>query len=153
MQRRAFAVLFSIALFVLALPLAATAQAAPTTLTTDATDTATLPDGMISDTATLSGATNDATGTISFTLYGPFTGNDASTDVCDAAHQVTTLPASFSNIALGTVNAQGDYVVESPEFEPTEVGRYQWIASYSGDDKNEPSTTLCRDDDEASVVS
>jgi len=121
-------------------------------LTTQATTPVTLGD-LISDTATLAGATSDATGTITFTLYGPY---DASvdpateqTDPCAAGDLVFT----SDPIDIGTADAQGNYVVESPEFEPTEVGRYQWIASYSGDDKNEPSTTLCRDDDEASVVS
>jgi len=108
---------------------------------------------LISDTATLAGATSDATGTITFTLYGPY---DASvdpateqTDPCAAGDLVFT---SDPIDIVGTADAQGNYVVESPEFEPPEVGRYQWIASYSGDDKNEPSTTLCRDADEASVV-
>jgi hypothetical protein len=121
-------------------------------LTTQATTPVTLSDP-ISDTATLAGATSDATGTITFTLYGPY---DASidpateqTDPCAAGDLVFT---SDPPIDIGTADAQGNYVVESPEFEPTEVGRYQWIASYSGDDKNEPSTTLCRDADEASVV-
>jgi hypothetical protein len=121
-------------------------------LTTVATTPVTLGD-LISDTATLVGATSDATGTITFTLYGPY---DASvdpateqTDPCAAGDLVFT----SDPIDIGTADAQGNYVVESPEFEPTEVGRYQWIASYSGDDKNEPSTTLCRDANEASVVS
>jgi hypothetical protein len=121
-------------------------------LTTQATTPVTLSDP-ISDTATLAGATSDATGTMTFTLYGPY---DASidpateqTDPCAAGDLVFT---SDPPIDIGTADAQGNYVVESPEFEPTEVGRYQWIASYSGDDKNEPSTTLCRDADEASVV-
>jgi hypothetical protein len=124
----------------------------PTTLTTTATTEVTLGD-LISDMATLAGATSDATGTITFTLYGPY---DASvdpateqTDPCAAGDLVFT----SDPIDIGTADTEGNYVVESPEFEPLEVGRYQWIASYSGDDKNEPSTTLCRDADEASVVS
>jgi hypothetical protein len=127
-------------------------EGATPVLTTQATTPVTLGDP-ISDTATLAGATIGATGTITFTLYGPY---DASvdpateqTDPCAAGDLVFT---SDPPIDIGTADAQGNYVVESPEFEPTEVGRYQWIASYSGDDKNEPSTTLCRDADEASVV-
>lgn len=121
-------------------------------LTTQATTQVTLGD-LISDTATLAGATSDATGTITFTLYGPYEASvdpaTEQTDPCAAGDLVFT----SDPIDIGTADAQGNYVVESPEFEPTEVGRYQWIASYSGDDKNEPSTTLCRDDGEASVVS
>jgi hypothetical protein len=126
-------------------------EGATPVLTTVATTQVTLGD-LISDTATLAGATSDATGTITFTLYGPY---DASvdpatelTDPCAAGDLVFT----SDPIDIGTADTEGNYVVESPEFEPTEVGRYQWIASYSGDDKNEPSTTLCRDADEASVV-
>jgi hypothetical protein len=122
------------------------------TLTTVATTQVTLGD-LVSDTATLAGATSDATGTITFTLYGPYDASvDPATeqsDPCAAGDLVFT----SDPIDIGTADAQGNYVVESPEFEPPEVGRYQWIASYSGDDKNELSTTLCRDDDEASVVS
>src|SRR5918994_2061664 len=72
MHRWFFAALFSAALLVVALPLAASAQAA-TTLTTDATD-AGLPSGTINDVATLdlSNAPAGTTGTIEFKLYGPF---------------------------------------------------------------------------------
>jgi hypothetical protein len=63
-----------------------------------------------------------------------------------------TLPATFSNIALGTANAQGQYVVQSPEYEPTAVGRYQWVASYSGDTNNKAVSTPCNDTGEQSVV-
>jgi RTX calcium-binding nonapeptide repeat (4 copies) len=120
-------------------------------LTTLATTDVTLG-SPISDTATLSGATSDATGTITFTLYGPYDASvDPATeqsDPCAAGEVVDT----SDPIDIGPADAQGNYVVESPEFEPTVVGRYQWIASYSGDDKNEASTTLCRDAGEASVV-
>jgi hypothetical protein len=123
------------------------------TLTTVATTQVTLGD-LISDTATLAGATSDATGTITFTLYGPYDASvDPATELTDPCAAGDLVFTSDPPIDIGTADAQGNYVVESPEFEPTEVGRYQWIASYSGDDKNEPSTTLCRDADEASVVS
>src|SRR5829696_10455891 len=46
-------------------------------LTTQATTPVTLGDP-ITDTATLSGATSDATGTMTFKLYGPFTDADRS---------------------------------------------------------------------------
>lgn len=122
------------------------------TLTTVATTQVTLGE-LISDTATLAGATSDATGTITFTVYGPYDASvDPATELTDPCAE-GDLVFTSDPIDIGTADAQGNYVVESPEFEPLEVGRYQWIASYSGDDKNEPSTTLCRDDDEASVVS
>ena len=54
-----------------------------TTLTTDSTDSVTLTNA-ISDTATLTGATANATGGITFSLYGPFTNADPTTDTCVA---------------------------------------------------------------------
>ena len=125
----------------------------PTTLTTTATTEVTLGD-LISDMATLAGATSDATGTITFTLYGPYDASvDPATELTDPCAAGDLIFTSDPPIDIGTADTEGNYVVESPEFEPPEVGRYQWIASYSGDDKNESSTTLCRDADEASVVS
>jgi hypothetical protein len=122
-----------------------------TTLTTAATATATLG-SPIKDTATLTGATTTpvAGGTMSFKVYGPFTGAVAD-DVCDAAHDVT--PASgFSLIPLVGPDANGTYTATSPNFTPTAVGRYQWVASYTGDANNAASTTLCKDANEASIV-
>jgi len=134
---------------------------APTTptLTTDATDTATLPDGTISDVATLSDATNDATGTITFSAYGPFDpATDPTTDVCD---ETTLAYESPDPVDIGSPDAtSGNYVVSSDDpavttddFVPTEAGRYQWVASYSGDDTHEPVTSECNAENEQSVVS
>jgi hypothetical protein len=89
----------------------------------------------ISDTKTLSGGTNPA-GTITFTLYGP---ND---DFC-------TLGAIFTSPPV-TVNGNGDY--GSGPYTPTAAGTYRWIAAYSGDGSNAPSTTLCNDLNESVVV-
>ena len=120
------------------------------TLVTDADDSATLPDVTIGDTATLSGATSDATGTITFTAYGPFTNPDASTDTCDEANLVYT----SDPIDIGSPNPQGEYTVSNaPPFTPTDAGRYQWVASYtSGDDNNTDVSTECKDANEQSVV-
>jgi hypothetical protein len=89
----------------------------------------------ISDTKTLSGGTNP-TGTITFYLYGP---ND---DFC-------TLGAIFTSPPV-TVNGNGDY--GSGPYTPTAAGTYRWIAAYSGDGSNAPSTTLCNDLNESVVV-
>jgi len=122
------------------------------TLTTEADATAALG-GTISDTATLSGATSAATGTITFTVYGPYDASvDPATELSDPC-AVDDLVFSSDPLPIGAPDSQGNYVVESPEFEPLEVGRYQWIASYSGDAENEASETSCRDANEASVVS
>src|SRR5215212_3526261 len=151
MHRRIFAVLFSVALFVVVLPSAVGAQAATTTLTTQATASATLPDDPISDTATLSGATSAATGTITFSAYGPFDpATDPTTDVCD---ETTLANESPNPVDLGSPDASGNYVVSSDDFLPDEAGRYQWVASYSSGDANNMSvSTKCNDPNEQSVV-
>jgi hypothetical protein len=122
-----------------------------TTLTTSATASVTLTNP-IKDTATLTGATATATGGITFKLYGPFDPTtDASTDTCvDGAggNLVTTL----GPVAIGSPNASGNYVVESGNYTPTAVGRYQWVASYSGDANNAAVSSACKDTGEASVV-
>jgi hypothetical protein len=102
----------------------------------------------ISDTATLSGATVDATGTITFSVYGPFTDADPTTDVCDE----TTLAEELDPVAIGSPNENGDYVVSSGNYTPTTVGRYQWVVSYSGDANNDAVTSECNAANEQSVV-
>ena len=81
----------------------------------------------ISDSATLSGATSDAGGTITFRAYGP------ADDTCSKA------PA-FTSAAV-PVSGNGSYGPVS--FTATAAGTYHWIASYSGDAKNLPVAGLC----------
>lgn len=88
----------------------------------------------ISDTATLSGATAGAGGTITFSLYGPSdtpncTGDAVFTDTVD-------------------VSGNGDY--PSGSFTPSVSGTFYWIAAYSGDPSNEAATGSCGDDGETS---
>lgn len=124
-------------------------------LTTLATASATLGD-QISDTATLAGASSDATGTMTFKLYGPFTDADANTDTCvdpDLANNVTgNLVTTIEVNSLGSPDASGNYVVSSGDYTPTVVGRYQWVVSYSGDTNNGAVSSECKAPNEASVV-
>jgi hypothetical protein len=124
-------------------------------LTTMATASATLGDP-ISDTATLSGATGDATGTTTFKLYGPFTDADTSTDTCvdpDPANNVAgNLVTTLEVLSLSSPDASGNYVVSSGDYTPTTVGRYQWVVSYSGDANNGAALSECKAPNEASVV-
>jgi hypothetical protein len=124
------------------------------TLTTVATDS-TLGNP-ISDTATLIGATSDATGTMTFKLYGPFTDADPGTDTCvdpDPANSVAGNLVTAIDVDLpDSPDASGNYVVSSGEYPPTTVGRYQWVVSYSGDANNEPVSSECKAPNEASVV-
>ena len=79
--------------------------------------------GQVTDTATLSGATNP-TGTITFTLFGPDDATCAGT-------------AAFTSTK--TVNGNGTYV--SDHFSRPRAGTYRWVAVYSGDANN--ATVTC----------
>ncbi len=87
----------------------------------------------LSDTATLSGGTNDATGTISFKLY-----NDANCTV------------QVGSTVTKTVAGNGVYV--SPAIVVSATGTYHWIASYNGDTKNFGTTSACGAPNENPVV-
>ena len=102
-----------------------------TTIVTSATS-GTVGDG-VTDTATLSGATADAGGTITFNAYdnSECGGTPVFTDTVD-------------------VTGNGDYT--SGVFTPDTAGNYYWIATYSGDANNKPSSGTCRDDGETSVL-
>jgi hypothetical protein len=102
-------------------------------ISTNATGEVTI-DSPISDTATLSGATSDAGGSITFKLYSD----------SDCQNEVTT------NLNPVSVSGNNDY--NSGNFTPTAVGTYYWIASYSGDAKNEAVSGSCGDPNESSVV-
>jgi uncharacterized repeat protein (TIGR01451 family) len=112
---------------------------AQTALNTDAGGPYTIGvDGTValSDMATLSGGTSNATGTITFTLY--------SDDAC--TQSVGT--------ASATVNgADGDQYVSSPPIVVSAAGTYHWIASYvSGDENNADTTSACGAPNENPVV-
>ena len=80
----------------------------------------------LTDTATLSGGTGSATGTITFTLY----------DDAGCTHSVGT--------ASATVNgADGKQYTSSPAISVSAGGTYHWIASYDGDANNAGTTTDC----------
>ena len=106
------------------------------TLTTQASAAATLPSGTISDTATLSGATATATGSITFSLYGPN----------NAACTGTAIFTSTATLVNGvTVYTSGSYT-------PTAVGTYYWIANYSGDTNNTATANPCGAPNESVIV-
>ena len=90
----------------------------------------------VHDTATLSGATSDATGPITFKLF-----NDAQcTD--DQTHLIYST----------TLNVSGNNDYGPVEFTPLAIGTYYWIASYSGDAGNAASTGKCQDAGEVDTV-
>jgi hypothetical protein len=87
--------------------------------------------GSVSDTATLSGATPDAGGSITFRLYAP---GDATCDVPRATQTVS-------------VSGNGSYSNPTP-VTPDTAGTYRWVASYSGDTNNDAASTDCSDTDQ-----
>ena len=120
-----------------------------TTLTTDASNNGTEEDpaqtlgGSISDTATLSGRRQPDRLDHVQALRSVHR-EDPSTDQCidsgDGANLVTTL----GPVDIGEADEPGNYgrllrrpAVTTDDFVPTEAGRYQWVASYSGDDTHE----------------
>jgi hypothetical protein len=105
-----------------------------TGLTTNATSSVTIG-GTISDTATLTGATANAGGTITFKAFGPDT---------------TCLVAPAFTSAAIPVSGNGNY--SSGIFTPTAVGTYKWSAHYTGDANNSVSDGLCTDANETSLV-
>jgi archaellin len=98
-------------------------KAAPT-LSTNASANITIGD-KVKDTATLSGGYNP-TGTVTFKLYGPGNGTCAN-------------PAAYTSSPIAVSGSSA----ESPEFTPTEVGTYRWVAEYSGDTNNDQASDAC----------
>ena len=111
-----------------------------------------LPNGLISDDVTLTGAASEPTspvvnsgttgapaaGTLTFSLYGP---DDAQ---CSATSLV------FTSAAI-QVSGNGGY--SSGTFKPTRTGTYRWVVSYSGDLPNTTSSTgACNDANESVIV-
>lgn len=88
------------------------------------------PTNTISDTAFLKGG-NNPQGTINFAVYGPGDTN------CNTP--LTTLHA--------TANGNGTY--QSGPYTPTAVGTYRFVASYGGDNANNPAHTTCGDTGES----
>jgi hypothetical protein len=108
-------------------------QAAPL-MTTNASADVVLG-GSVNDTATLTGGPSPS-GTITFKVYGP---DDSS---CSGSAVFTDTKA---------VSGNGDY--KSADFTTTTPGTYRWIASYSGDSDDQPSTGVCNEGGESVVVS
>jgi len=82
---------------------------------------------MVSDSATLSGATADAGGTVTYSVYS---NADCSTKFADG----------------GTVSVTNGTVPNSNELTFDTPGTYYWQASYSGDPNNAPALSKCTDE-------
>jgi uncharacterized repeat protein (TIGR01451 family) len=110
----------------------------PTTLTTNAGGPFVLgADGTValSDTATLSGGTSGAGGTITFMLFSDSAcSNQVGTDVTAA------------------VNGADGKNYTSPPITVNAAGTYYWVASYGSDSKNAASSSTCGDVNETPLV-
>jgi hypothetical protein len=90
--------------------------------------------GAVSDKAVLAYG-NLPTGSLTFSAYGP------DDPTC------ATTPA-FN----GTVTVSGNGTYQSPDFTPTSAGEYRWSVSYSGDDADKPSTSVCATNEYGSSI-
>jgi hypothetical protein len=84
-------------------------------------------DSTVHDSATLSGATTDAGGTVTYTVY-------------------TDSGCSLNARAAGTVTVTSGVVPDSNALAFNTAGTYYWQAVYSGDTKNNPATSKCTDE-------
>ncbi|HZM75856.1 MAG TPA: hypothetical protein VFC19_09030 [Candidatus Limnocylindrales bacterium] len=80
------------------------------------------------DNATLTAATSNAGGTITFSLYAP------------SAPTCTGTPAYTQTV---TVNGNGTYTTTNTTFFATTVGTRRWLVAYSGDNNNTGATSAC----------
>jgi hypothetical protein len=99
-----------------------------------ATDNA-LPGTSVKDTATVTGLSANATGTVTFAIY--------SNNSC------TTLVATLGPVAIGTVTGGKATVVSPAHTGITVAGDYFFIARYSGDAKNNAVAGKCGDANES----
>ncbi|MGH8893271.1 MAG: hypothetical protein ACRDWY_08205, partial [Actinomycetes bacterium] len=119
-------------------------EKAPTGVTTVATTSAVIKLGQtISDAASVTGLTAAATGTVTFTLYGPGDTTCTGTPVF-----TSTVPLVVTLDSGGT----GTGTATSEAYKPTTAGTYRWVAGYSGDGNNASSAGKCNDPNEQSVV-
>ncbi|MFN3258175.1 MAG: LPXTG cell wall anchor domain-containing protein [Ilumatobacter sp.] len=104
---------------------------------TTASPAITLGNGVVTDTALVTGRVNpDATAGVRFRLYGPDDATCSGTPVFDETVQISSA---------------GNQVT-SPPYTPMSVGTYRWIASYLGDSNNSPVSGACNDANESVVV-
>ena len=112
-------------------PMAETTVSAPA-VTIEAPATGTLSSAISAAQirSTLSGAAAGATGTVTFTVYGP------------QLSAPTSCGGGGSVVGTAIVQGNGTYNT-SADFTPTAPGNYWWYASYSGDSGDPPATSTC----------
>jgi len=108
---------------------------APTTSPTD------VPIDPAQIVATLAGTRDDATGTITFTVFGPQT---SAPTTCTSGGAALGAPT--------TVSGDGPYI-PGTVYTPVQQGNYWWYASYSGDSNNRSVDSVCGSGMPETVVS
>ena len=81
----------------------------------------------VHDTATLSGATSDASGSVTYSVFG------------DSGCETKVADGGTVTVADGRVPNSNPVTLHTP-------GTYYWRASYSGDANNDPATSKCTDE-------
>ena len=114
--------------------------AAPAIVTTatDGAFTAGASTVTITDTAVISGLAKDATGEVTFLVYGPYA-SQAAAELCPAGAALVTTKV----VTLTGTNAAGGSKTVSASVEVTTKGYYAWKATYSGDANNLTATHDC----------
>jgi hypothetical protein len=83
--------------------------------------------GSVHDSATLTGATSNAGGTVSYTVY-------------------TDSSCTQNPLSAGTVTVTNGVVPDSDPITFNSTGDFYWQAVYSGDSNNNPATSTCSDE-------
>jgi uncharacterized repeat protein (TIGR01451 family) len=96
-------------------------------ITTGLSATTGTPGAAVHDTATLTGATADAGGTVTYTVY------------TDSACTTGAVDAGTKTVTNGVVPQSNTITFNTP-------GDFYWQAAYSGDDNNNPATSTCTDE-------
>ena len=112
---------------------AMTVKAGPTI--TAAPSRAVVLGGAVSDSVALAGAVDPPGGSVTFRLFGP-----------------DDLRCAYAERFSAAVPISPDATATSPAFTPTTAGTYRWIASYTGDDSNNPATTGCGETNQVIVT-
>ena len=94
-------------------------------------------DQLVHDTATLSGATSDASGTVEFHRF-----DDPA--ACQAATAAFPGLRPSSETLVSTHTVTGNTVGPSANISVSHPGRFYWAAFYSGDDRNVPAVSICQ---------
>ena len=89
----------------------------------------TTPNVIPNDSATISGATSGAGGTLTFSLFGP----------TDSGCSGTPVYTETQNVGNGTTT----YATTNSTYHASGAGTWRWQVSYSGDGDNKPTTSSC----------